>query len=677
MKKWVKIPLLLLCSLLLIGNCYYCIKYGTVRVSSKSSECYSEAQLLLERAKSAVTNNSAKKLDLSTNNSQTIYNSGIYEISGTSTNASIKINTNGSVILLLNNVNLSNSSEAVVNVEDAESVLIYTVENTDNTITSGEEVEITSLEEDLSGSAIYSKDNLFFGGDGTLNVNGYINNAIASNDSLLVLSGTYNINSINNGIKAHDYLEIYDGTINIVSGNDGIKAINDEDQTLGIVNISGGTINITPLGDGISAVSNLLVENGTLNITSPNYTESISHTESEPGGGMGGQGGGDMKQGGDKSSLQEPPSGDFSGEMPSMSEGDLAKQDSTSSQKGDQTPPSKPDEDTSEQATSGESMPEMPSDDENKPNENMGQGAEDPNTESTTESDGESNKGLKVDKTLTINGGTITIATQDDAIHSNDSVSINGGTLNLSTDDDGIHGDGVVTINGGTITITNSYEGIEGHQIYVNDGTIDLYSTDDGFNASGESDCLLEINGGNILVNAAGDGLDSNGDLIINGGYTIVNGPTNAGNGPLDSGSENGGEILVNGGEILAIGASGMDEGFESTSGQPSIHLQTDSSYDTGSTITISDDQGNVLFTYTTIKSSVSSIVYSSPSLTNGTTYTITVNDDTYSLTMEDNLASNATSSMGGGGMGGQGGGNMGQGGNMKQGGNMGGQGNH
>ena len=138
-------------------------------------------------------------------------------------------------------------------------------------------------------------------------------------------------------------------------------------------------------------------------------------------------------------------------------------------------------------------------------------------------------KGFKAGKDIVIEGGTITFNCENDAIHGDENVTILSGTVEIAAGDDAIHADGDVTLENGTILITASYEGIEGKQIFVNGGEISLTSSDDGFNASDGSSSgfgfgkvttegelpLLEINGGIISVNASGDGLDSNGDLVI------------------------------------------------------------------------------------------------------------------------------------------------------------------
>ena len=137
---------------------------------------------------------------------------------------------------------------------------------------------------------------------------------------------------------------------------------------------------------------------------------------------------------------------------------------------------------------------------------------------------------------------------------------------------------------------------------------------------------LLEINDGTIHVNAGGDGLDSNGDLIINGGTITVDGPENGGNGALDSGTESGGRLLVNGGTIAAAGSSGMAESFDEASEQASFHCTFSSSFAAGDVLTVTDAEGEEIFSMTMEKSG-NDLVFSSPELTAGETVTVTVGE--------------------------------------------------
>ena len=168
-------------------------------------------------------------------------------------------------------------------------------------------------------------------------------------------------------------------------------------------------------------------------------------------------------------------------------------------------------------------------------------------------------KGIKANVSVTVDGGTITANSADDAIHSNDKITINGGSFIISTGDDGFHADSSLIINGGDITISKSYEGLESATITINNGRIHIMSSDDGINVVGgndasgfdrgpgmppgqdpfaySSDYYLHIYGGYIYVDAMGDGIDVNGVVEMTAGTLIINGPVANDNGALDFGS--------------------------------------------------------------------------------------------------------------------------------------------
>ena len=165
---------------------------------------------------------------------------------------------------------------------------------------------------------------------------------------------------------------------------------------------------------------------------------------------------------------------------------------------------------------------------------------------------------------------------------------------------------------------------------------------------------LLLISGGRVRVNAAGDGLDSNGDLVITGGDIVVDGPTNNGNGALDSGTESGGDLRIEGGTILALGSSGMAEKFSDTSTQASFIVTFASNFAAGQTLQIiaaGSPASAPLYAYT-IQKSGNSAVFSSPNLALGQTYTVTVGNQSQTITL-DSISAGTSGGMGGGSFGG------------------------
>ena len=168
----------------------------------------------------------------------------------------------------------------------------------------------------------------------------------------------------------------------------------------------------------------------------------------------------------------------------------------------------------------------------------------------------ESRKALKADGGVILNGGTFAIDAADDGIHSNANVQIAAGQYAIVAGDDGIHADGLLQIDGGAVDI-NAFEGLEGTYIRINNGTVNIYASDDGINAARKSNAYsstVEINGGEIKVEVGPgdtDGIDSNGALIITGGTVDV-----TGNSAFDCDGSltfSGGTVIVNGQQVDTI----------------------------------------------------------------------------------------------------------------------------
>ena len=191
-------------------------------------------------------------------------------------------------------------------------------------------------------------------------------------------------------------------------------------------------------------------------------------------------------------------------------------------------------------------------------------------TDTQTEEDSVSQKGIKGENTYAINGGTLTIDSADDCLHAGGEMVIAAGEFVLSSGDDTVHCDAALTIQSGTFTISYCYEGIEGLSITIEDGMFDITSTDDGLNAGGgadssgfggfgrrtqdtfaaNSDSFIVINGGTFTIISTGDCVDSNGSLTINGG-TLDLTCNGSGNTALDCDgtyTNNGGDVTTNDG---------------------------------------------------------------------------------------------------------------------------------
>jgi len=256
-----------------------------------------------------------------------------------------------------------------------------------------------------------------------------------------------------------------------------------------------------------------------------------------------------------------------------------------------------------------------------------------------TTDDSTSIKGIKAGAELIINGGTYTIDSADDAVHSNGELTVNDGTFQIATGDDGFHADETLTVNAGSVTISESYEGLEGLHIAFAGGDVDLVASDDGLNAAGGTDQSgmggrdqfggmgggmsagngsIVISGGTLTVQASGDGIDANGTLEITGGYTTVCGPTQGDTATLDYDRS----ATISGGTFIGSGAAGMAQTF-SDSAQGVIALQAGGQ--TGSNqIRVTDKDGKELLNHTPALG-FNVVILSSPELVKGESYMVYV----------------------------------------------------
>ena len=258
-----------------------------------------------------------------------------------------------------------------------------------------------------------------------------------------------------------------------------------------------------------------------------------------------------------------------------------------------------------------------------------------PNGFDTMPQDGNSNKteesakALKATSAVCVSDGSFDIDSRDDAVHSNGSVQITGGSFKIKSDDDAVHADVDLVIDGGEFNVSSCYEGLEAIRILINDGDIDITSSDDGINAysttkteerapdeSLTNDTCVYIKGGRINIYAQGDGIDSNGAIEISGGMITVC-TSNGGNAALDYDSYG----LISGGVAVLCGQNDMALNFGSKSTQYTFMCNMDS-VESGTRISCTDKEGNIIVSYVPT-CSFSSVVISSPALAENVDYNI------------------------------------------------------
>lgn len=289
---------------------------------------------------------------------------------------------------------------------------------------------------------------------------------------------------------------------------------------------------------------------------------------------------------------------------------------------------------------------------------------------------GNGNDGISSSDGLVVTGGVIDVTAVDDAVRGKDYAVIAAGTLELKAGGDAVKSDneddsgrgyvlvtgGSVTgsagsdmvdvtsdviLAGGSLTATSSVEGIEAAHVYMAGGDVSLNSSDDGLNATGGSAPWLAIAGGVLVLRAGGDGIDSNGAAFLRGGDVTVWGPNSGGNGSLDTD----GGFTISGGKIFTAGVAGMAQAPSADSSQAAIMVRA--SVPAGSVVAVRDSEGKEIGRYT-MEISGQSLIFSSPDVVSGQTYTVTVDGSEAASAVAGEYDAVAGP---GGGMGGPGGG--------------------
>lgn len=241
---------------------------------------------------------------------------------------------------------------------------------------------------------------------------------------------------------------------------------------------------------------------------------------------------------------------------------------------------------------------------------------------------------VKSGNDIKISGGAFNIYADNDGISADGNLTVTAGKMEMQAGDDGLHADYELVIGDGdsepTININQSVEGIEGAKVTVNSGEVNVFSSDDGINAANKEltdfAYLIEINGGQVYVDAQGDGLDSNGSVEVNGGSVVVYGADTGENAAVDFEDEADGTFAINGGQVVALGQNVMVK--KPTSGKYiSFGIEDNLKVDIqkGDTVKILSEDGTEVVTIEAAKAA-NCVIYSDETIDPEGTYTLEVN---------------------------------------------------
>ena len=526
----------------------------------------------------------------------TISTAGTYIVSGNLTDGSITVTTseNDKVQIVLNGVKIACSSGPAIDVQSADKCFITLAEGTQNSLSDG---SVFTSED--ANACIYATCDLTINGSGSLDVSGNYRHGVFSKDDLVVYGGSINVSAVEDGLNGKDSVKIGAGDISIDSGADGVKSSKSTNPEKGFVYVSDGSLSIDAEDDGIQAKTYLCIAGGSIEIDA---ADDALHSDLEGalnGGSTTVRGGGDAfhceskLEVNDGSFVAETCSEGYEAEQVVVNGGDTnicALDDAMNASAADSSDDSESsDADTSTSTLSGESGANAA-----QPDGSIGvPDASSANADSNEQQQNTAPQG----------------AGQQDSATPPELPSDLGHAPDVQ----------------GRMERGGQAPGGQG-----------------GAPGASDSNCLIQINGGKVVLNSQGDGVDSNGNVEINGGTLLVNGPSSDGDGAFDYD----GEATISGGTVLMAGAVGMAQSF--ASGTQAFAL-VQASGSAGSVIEATDADGNVIATLTATRA-FGCVLVSGAGVSDGDTITVSVDGAAAMATASTTGTSGiATGGMGGG----------------------------
>ena len=144
----------------------------------------------------------------------TVTAAGTYVLSGTFDDGQVVVDTDDTeqVTLVLDDVSITSGTTSPLQVRAAEEVVVALPEGTQSSL--ADPVEHAD-EDDEADAALFSAADLTITGPGALTVAGSSNDAIASNDDLVLHSGRIQVTAADDGLRGKDALVVVDASIGV------------------------------------------------------------------------------------------------------------------------------------------------------------------------------------------------------------------------------------------------------------------------------------------------------------------------------------------------------------------------------------------------------------------------------------------------------------------------------
>ncbi len=437
----------------------------------------------------------------------------VYQLSGESDSGFFSLDGSYKSTVRLNGLTLTNPAGPAIDIRNGKRIDLSVAASTVNTLADGPA--------SAGKGALQCKGHLEIKSQGTLNVTGNAAHAIFSKEYLTLKNASVNVlAAVKDGLNCNQYFAMESGALSISNvGDDGIQvSFKDDadrgDDDTGTFTLSGGEISIAATAAAAKAVK----ADGPVNILGGTLTASVAGT-----------GKWDSTESKTKSAACISSDADVT-----VSGGVLA-------------------------LTAG----------------------------------GAGGKGIKADGGFNMTDGSLDVSTSGGVfayVNNREYSDYTGSTdrlgSNYKSTAKGIKVDGTLTIDGGTVRVTTTGNGAEGIEsksdLHVNGGELTVSTCDDGLNSSGH----MYLAGGDITVVATdNDGIDSNGNMYISGG-TIRTFGARAPECGIDANEEGGFSVVFTGGTLLAVGGSNS---VPSTSASTQAYVSGSLSATAGSTVTLND----------------------------------------------------------------------------------------
>ena len=202
----------------------------------------------------------------------TLTAAGTYSVSGSLTSGTLVINAPKSVVnIVLDGVDITAADVAAINVIDAEQVVVWLADGSDNTLADADGAAVDEAVADAPNATLFSTADLWIAGEGSLSVTAHANDGITSKDSLVIAGGDLTVTAADDGVRGKDHLVIKSGTLTVDAAGDALKAdnesvIDEPDAAVGVIWIDGGVLDLTSGSDGADAARQVTITGGDFTI---------------------------------------------------------------------------------------------------------------------------------------------------------------------------------------------------------------------------------------------------------------------------------------------------------------------------------------------------------------------------------------------------------------------------